>query len=74
MADNTSIDRMQDSTINVNQLRDERDLLLKRQNAIMQLLGSTKPERILHDIRNILNERVLLRTLAGIEEDELKSP
>jgi len=35
----------------------------------MQLLNSSKPERILHDIRNILNERGLLRTLAGIEDD-----
>ncbi|HZK79882.1 MAG TPA: hypothetical protein VFC46_02420 [Humisphaera sp.] len=53
----------------IEQLRAERDLLLQRQQSIMQLLNSSKPERILHDIRNILNERGLLRTLAGIEDD-----
>ncbi|HWE04407.1 MAG TPA: hypothetical protein VG326_18530 [Tepidisphaeraceae bacterium] len=60
------------SAAELEKLRAERDVLLDRQSSIMELVGSTKPERILHDIRNILNERILLRTLAGIEDDEQK--
>ena len=29
----------------------------------MELLGTVIPEKIIHDIRNVLNERNLLRTL-----------
>lgn len=79
MAENSSIGTLSDhpsqqainasSPTEIEQLRAERDHLLNRQRAIMELLGSTRPERLLHDIRNVLNERVLLRSLAGIEDD-----
>jgi hypothetical protein len=51
----------------VEQLRAERNRLVERQARIMELLGTSQPERLLHDIRNILNERQLLRTLMETE-------
>jgi hypothetical protein len=47
----------------IEQLRAERTRAIDSQRAIMQLLGTTKPEKITHDIRNLLNERDLLKTL-----------
>jgi hypothetical protein len=45
------------------QLRDKQALLLEQQKTIMELIGCVKSEKIVHDIRNVLNERNLLRTL-----------
>ena len=45
------------------QLRGEREMLLERQRRIMELIGTTHAEELLHDLRNVLNERNLLRTL-----------
>ncbi len=53
----------------IHQLREELNRLLARQRVIMELLGTTNPDRILHDIRNVLNERQLLRALAELEEE-----
>lgn len=47
----------------VEQLRAERTRAIESQRTIMQLLGTAKPEKITHDIRNLLNERDLLKTL-----------
>ena len=47
----------------VERLRAERSRTEESQRTIMQLLGTTKPEKIAHDIRNLLNERDLLKTL-----------
>jgi hypothetical protein len=47
----------------IEQLRAERARAIESQRTIMQLLGTSKPERITHDIRNLLNERDLLKTL-----------
>ena len=47
----------------VNQLRAERDRLIETQLRIMALLGTSRSEKIVHDLRNILNERDLLKTL-----------
>jgi hypothetical protein len=47
----------------VEQLQAERNRLLETQSKIMALIGTRTPEKILHDIRNVLNERDLLKTL-----------
>lgn len=49
--------------LELQRLRAEYAPLLDRQRQIMELLGSTKTEQIVHDLRNVLNERNLLRTL-----------
>jgi hypothetical protein len=49
------------------QARAERTRLGDRQARIMQLVGNTQPEHLIHDIRNILNERELLRTLMATQ-------
>ena len=45
------------------QLRAERDRLLERQRQIAELLHSPNPEKILHDLRNLLNEVQLYKML-----------
>ena len=45
------------------QLRHERGRWIESQRRIMELLGTSAPERIPHDLRNLLNERDLLKTL-----------
>jgi hypothetical protein len=47
----------------VDQLRAEHSRLMAREREIMELIGASTPERILHDIRNLLNERMLLKAL-----------
>ena len=49
-------------------LRAERDRLLETQRRIMELLRSANPDRIVHDLRNVLNERDLFKTLADVPE------
>ena len=51
----------------VDRLRAERDRLLDTQRRIMELLGTTAPERLVHDLRNVLNERELFKALADVE-------
>jgi hypothetical protein len=46
------------------QLRAELQRLRDRERQIADLLNSESPERILHDLRNLLNEVQLLRILA----------
>lgn len=48
----------------IERLRGERNRLSEMQARIMDLLGTKAPERILHDLRNVLNERELYRALA----------
>jgi hypothetical protein len=50
-------------------LRAERDALLDRQRQVMDLLGTRAPERLLHDLRNLLNERELFKALADLTEE-----
>src|SRR5215469_6522701 len=45
------------------QLRSERNRLAETQRRIMELLNVPSADRLLHDIRNVLNERELLRAL-----------
>jgi len=49
-------------------VREERDQALAIQQEIMQLLEVQTPRRIIHDLRNVLNERVLLRALLPQDE------
>lgn len=53
----------------VERLRGERDRMADVQNRIMELLGTRSPDRILHDLRNVLNERELYKALADTIED-----
>jgi hypothetical protein len=46
------------------QLRAELTLLRERERQIAELLNAKAPDRILHDLRNLLNEVQLLRILA----------
>jgi hypothetical protein len=48
----------------VEQLRAELDLLRDRERQIVELLHAKSRDRILHDLRNLLNEVQLLRILA----------
>lgn len=47
----------------IERLSTERNRLLESQRRMMELMGTTKPEKLLHDLRNVLNEITLLRTL-----------
>jgi hypothetical protein len=42
----------------------ELERLRARERQMLELLGSNCPERLLHDLRNVLNELQLLRLLA----------
>ena len=53
----------------VDRLRTERDALINRQRQVMDLLGTRAPERLLHDLRNLLNERELFKALADLTEE-----
>lgn len=47
----------------VEQLRAERNRLADTQRRIMDLLSSRSPDKVVHDLRNVLNERDLLKAL-----------
>ena len=51
------------------QLRADRGRLFDRQRRMMELLNTTNAEHLVHDLRNLLNERELLRTLADTQLD-----
>jgi small-conductance mechanosensitive channel len=51
----------------LNQLRAERDRLSDRQRQIAELLKSTNPEKIVHDLRNVLNELTLYKALVDVQ-------
>jgi Spy/CpxP family protein refolding chaperone len=48
-------------------LRSQRDQLAERQQKIAELLHSPDPDKILHDLRNMLNELQLYKLLAETE-------
>ena len=58
---------IRDLRLELDRLRAERDKLLDTQRRIMELLNSRSPERIIHDLRNVLNERELYRAVANID-------
>jgi hypothetical protein len=47
----------------VEQLRAERTRWMETQRRMMDLLHTAAPEKLIHDLRNLLNERDLLKTL-----------
>ena len=48
-------------------LRAERDRLLERQRQVAELLRSPNPDKIVHDLRNVLNELQLYKMLADTQ-------
>lgn len=49
------------------QLSDENQKLRQTQQEIIQLIGCRKPDKLLHDLRNVLNELALLKAVADQE-------
>jgi hypothetical protein len=49
----------------IEQLKAERNRLAEHERLIMELLGAKVPDKIIHDLRNVLNERDLLRVLTA---------
>jgi hypothetical protein len=47
----------------IEQLRSERTRWLETQRRMMDLLHTASPDKLVHDLRNLLNERDLLKTL-----------
>lgn len=52
----------------MSKLKAENEARLERERKIMELLGTKSPDQILHDFRNVLNERELFRVLAFRDE------
>ena len=52
------------------QVRTDRDRLAETQRRIMEVLGIHDASRLVHDLRNVLNERELFRALAKLEAEE----
>lgn len=48
----------------ISQLRADRARMTEILSGLTGLLGSKSPEKLLHDVRNVLNERELYRVLA----------
>lgn len=55
---------VQHSAIAAPMVPNEFQLMQDREREVMVLLGASCPERIVHDLRNVLNEVQLLRALA----------
>jgi hypothetical protein len=45
-------------------IRSERAKMSEVQSRLMEVLGSKSPDRLVHDVRNVMNERELYRALA----------
>lgn len=60
----TSMVKPQEVADEIERLRGEVSRLVERQTRMMELLGTTSPEKLLHDLRNLLNERELFKALA----------
>lgn len=64
-SNSSSNDHQQD----IESLRRERDVLLDRQKRVCDLIKCT-PEKLEHDVRNLINELQLLRTIFQRQEQE----
>jgi hypothetical protein len=53
----------------VERLRTERARMCDIQNRLMEAVGCKSPDRLVHDVRNVLNERELYRALADTLPD-----
>jgi catechol 2,3-dioxygenase-like lactoylglutathione lyase family enzyme len=49
----------------LDRVRADRNRLAETQTRVMELLHVSSPDKLLHDIRNVLNERELLKALVG---------
>ncbi len=49
------------------ELRRERDALQSQLDTIAEVIGAHSSGKIVHDVRNVMNELVLLRKLAELE-------
>lgn len=47
-------------------VRSEKAKVTDVQARLMEVLGTKSPERLVHDVRNVLNERELYRALADV--------
>lgn len=56
-----------DSPNDLEAIRQERDILLDRQKRVCELVKCT-PEKLEHDVRNLINELQLLRTIFERQE------
>ena len=54
----------------IEQLRAERARMADIQTRLMDVLGCKYPDRLVHDVRNVLNERELYRALADTIPEE----
>lgn len=61
-----------DSQEDIEALRRERDTLLERQKRVCELIKCA-PEKLEHDVRNLINELQLLRTIFQRQEQEESS-
>lgn len=52
----------------IEQLRADLDRLRQREAQIMALIGCKNPDKLMHDLRNLLNEVQLLRVLADVDK------
>jgi hypothetical protein len=50
------------------QVRAERDTLLERQRQMAELMKSPNPDKIVHDLRNLLNELQLYKLLVETQQ------
>lgn len=49
-------------------IQQERDELRAKLEQIAQVIGADDTGKIIHDVRNVMNELVLLRELSNIED------
>ena len=62
---------LNDSTLDDTTLRQRMAAMETREQRLMELLKTTQPERMEHDLRNVLNELSLLRTMFDKMDEEL---
>lgn len=63
----TVVAENRDLAAEVLRLRAERERSNEQLRRIMEILGCKSPDRIVHDLRNVLNERELFRSLADLD-------
>ena len=64
---NSATRQIQQLESELGRVRAERDQLLEQQQQILMLLEAKHPDKLLHDLRNVLNERALLRSLVDLQ-------
>ena len=59
-----------DLAAQVEKLREEKAILWDKLEQAADVIGSDDPMRIVHDVRNVMNELGLLRKLVELEGDD----